>query len=250
VSESKSIILNGQVLHGSDRLGQWRVNQLEGWFDSAPVKNQDEAMAGRDGDFDLPTDYGARPVTMGGRVICTSEEAARAAGNRISGLVRGKVRAQVTDQGEATWADVKLTETVTVKRVGRIVRFLYHLRAPDPRRFGEWHTFHAASDGPDVLAYHHGNYEATPRVTIRGAMPNGYTIWIGGQPTVITKSMATGPYTVDFNDGHLRNSAGTIMVGEILSTSPANIAPGQAIPVTVKGTGTATIDVEVLDTYI
>lgn len=251
MSENKSIVLNGQILHGTDRTGTYRTTQLEGFFDSAPPKLQDTARAWQDGDYDLPVRYGARPVTIGGRVVCPSVGQAVLVRDRLAGLVQGKVRLQVMDQGKTTWADVKLTDPATVKRTGRVVRFQYHLRAPDPRRYGDTRTLAVATGSP-ISVSHGGTYNATPSFIIRGSMPGGYTITVDGWNYTVTRPLVTGqPHRVDYNNGRLYVN-GTLTQGNLGNTNRAPIPPGQLVgvglyPVT---TGSGSADMTIIDTYI
>jgi len=249
---SKSVFLNGQVLHGSDRFGHWLVTQLEGWGESPPVRVEDTARTNQDGDHDLPVRYGARLVTIGGRVICPSESAAQQARTRLTGLVAGKVRAQVTALGETTWADVKLADRVDAKRSGRLVRFQYQLRAPDPRRFGNSQTVAVATGSP-VAVSHRGNYNAMPKFIVRGDMPGGYTITVDGWNYTVTSALVTGqPHRIDYDNGRLyRNGVLTQgSVGIVTTTQP--IPPGKSVAVGLYPftTGSGSADMTIIDTYI
>ena len=251
MSEHKSVILNGQILHGNDRLGHWRTTQTEGWTDSPPVKNQDTARPQDDGDHDLPVRYAARPVTLGGRVICSSEAAAIATMNRITGLVQGKVRLEIMDQGEATWADVKLTDKVLAKRTGRLVRFQYQLRAPDPRRYGDPNPFTVATGAP-ITASHRGNYPATPRFTVTGSMPGGYTITVDGWDYEVDLALTSGtPHVIDYRDGYLRIN-GAIRQDSLGNTNLRKVpgGPGVGVGLYPTTTGSGTAAMVLLDTYI
>jgi hypothetical protein len=253
VSESKSVILNGQVLHGSDRLGNWRTTLLDGWFDGPPVRLTDEARPTSDGDFDLPSTYGSRLITIGGRVVCTSEGGARQAGNRLTGLLlpAALVKAHVTDTGEQTWARVKLADKPTVKRVGKLIRFQYQLKAPNPRRFGEKNSPTITTAAPATITQR-GNYPATPKFTVSGSMPGGYTLTVDGRNYTVTVPLVNGsPHVIDYNDGRLR-IGGTIRQNSLGNTNLATIPVGRPVTVTLTpgttGTGSAVMDL--YDTYI
>jgi hypothetical protein len=245
------VTLNGQALHGVDSFGHFLTTQLEGYFDSAPPKLQDTAREWQDGDYDLPVRYGSRPVTIGGRVICASESAAVQARNRLAGLVQGKVRLQVMDQGEATWADVKLTEPASVKRTGRMVRFQYHLKAPDARRYGNTQVLAVATGSP-IGVSHRGTYNATPSFIVRGDMPGGWTLTVDGWDYTVTRALVTGaPHRVDYNNGRLYVN-GTLTQGNLGNTNRAPIPPGVTVGVGLYpvSTGSGSADMTITDTFI
>ncbi len=251
MSDQKSVFLNGQGLHGNDRLGHWRINQLEGWGGSPPVRSQDVERPGADGDYDLPTYYGARPVTLGGRVICTSEAAAIQARNRLTGLVRGLVRLQIADQGETTWADVKLSDLVDATRKGRLVRFQYQLRAPDSRKYGNTKDF-IRTNGV-VATFHRGNYDAHPTIVVRGTAANGYRLnGPDGKQYRVSRALDTGiPHRIEFTDGLLRVDGVLVSTG----VDQADVWPipaGQSVDfdINVLNGGTAEATITVTDTYI
>jgi hypothetical protein len=245
------VVLAGQILHGNDRLGHWKVTQLEGWGESPPVRVEDTPRTNYDGDHDMPVRYAARLVTIGGRVICPSEAAAQQTRNRLTGLVRATVRAQVTDLGETTWADVKLADKVDAKRVGRLVRFQYQLRAPNPRRFGNAKTLAVATGAP-ISVFHRGNYDAMPSFIVRGDMPGGYTITLNGWNYTVTKPIVTGaPHRIDYNNGRLYIN-GVLNQGNLGNVNTTPIPPGQSVAVGLYpvSTGSGSADITITDTYI
>lgn len=253
MSEHKSVILNGQVLHGADQLGRWKVTQLDGWNDSPPVKSQDVARPNADGDFDLPINYGPRLVTIGGRVICSSQAQAQRARARITGLVQGLVRVQIMDEGLTTWADVKLNDAVTTKRTGTLVRFLYQLRAPEPRRYGDANPYSIPSGSAYTTLSHQGNAVGYPVIKVSGSFPGGYVLQSSaGAEYRVTTALNATPHTIDMATGLLvRNGSvvsGGVTRADLWRIQGASTATDLRLQPITTGSGTAAVTL--LNTYI
>lgn len=251
VLAGKSIILDGQVIHGRDHFGDWRVNTLDGWDDTPPPKGESVEREGADGEFDLPVQYAARTITLAGRLLAASPAGAANARARLNGRLPGRVgRVQVTGLDRATlWADVKRNGPSTGKITGSILRFTFELKAPNPRKFGDVRRYTLPAS-ETVQAFHRGNYAAWPEFRVTGNMPDGYRLVVNGKTFTVTRGITSGSHTVDYRDGRLRVNS-SYVAGGVGSAALAPIPPGLAVPVRlepVTGTGSATATV--YDTFI
>jgi hypothetical protein len=246
------IMLDGQILNGSDRLGDWKTSSLEGWWDSPDAKGEDVERAGADGDFDLEVFYTARYITITGRLFSPGHTQLHDAMNRFAGLVQKQARLQVSGHGPAQWADVKRASGLSMVPVtDTFAQWQLRLKAPDARKFGDANTF-TATVGASVVASHWGNYPAKPRFEVTGSMPGGYVLTVGGQQFMVMRALASGtPHTINYDDSRLR-IGGVVIHGGLGATATPGILPGSAATVSIAPltTGTATATLTLLDTYI
>lgn len=248
-----SIMLAGQVLQGRDHYGDWRVNKMDGWFQSPGVKGPAVERQNADGEYDLPSNRTARFITLSGRVLCQDPAQTRRAANRLTGLLQAGVETmQVTDAGGTTWAKVKLNgPTEPVKVNDRMLRFQFDLKAPDPRRYGEQNAFRGGT-GEAITTFHRGNYGAHPLIYINGSMPGGYRLTCNGQTvTVPVPAVQDVWHRIDFRLRRLR-VGGSVVLAAFTDNQFWTNPPGAAFPVVITplggGSGVATINVT--DTYI
>lgn len=249
---NESIILDGQKLTGEDHFGIWKTTGLDGWWSSPEPKGENVARENADGDFDLPTHYDARYITLTGSLRARNHEAQHQAINRFTALVRKKSRLQVIGHGPAQWADVvrssgfkmePLTDTLT--------QWQAKVKAPDPRKFGDAHEF-TAKVGEPATVFHRGNYDAPPCFVVSGYAPGGYALVVNGKVFNVTRPVVTAsPHTIDYDDGRLR-IGGAAVHGGLGSTAAPHIPPGRSISVEIVPltTGTPTAKLTLLDTYI
>jgi hypothetical protein len=213
------------------------------------MKGRSEDRTNADGEYDVPDQYAARVITLSGRVSCQNPEEASFIRDRLTGLVRGTRRLQVTGAGGLpTWAMVKLNGPVDTTLKGRMLRFSFDLKAPDPRRFGELREFVASTSEAKAM-HHKGNYRATPKFEVVGGMPGGYTLSVGGRNFVVTAALGSKPHTIDYATGRLY--VGGVLVPDGVSYADLMlIEPGQRDTLAISGNGYATVTGRVYDTFI
>jgi hypothetical protein len=247
------IILDGQTLNGADRLGDWKTNSLEGWWDSPEPRGEEAERPQADGDFDLEVFYKARYVTITGRLRAETHEALHQGMNRFSALVQKRARLQVSGHGPAQWADVRRASGLSIAPVtDTFAHWQVRLKAVDPRKFGDLNTF-TATPGAPTTVYHRGNYPALPKITVMGDTPNGYTLTVNGWSYTVSVPLVAGsPHVIDYNDGRLR-IGGAVVQNSLGTTNTEYVWPGQSEQFSISRTtpaGSPVATMEVLNTYI
>lgn len=250
---TENIILDGQKLSGEDHYGEWITSSLDGWWSSPEPKGENVARENADGDFDLPTFYEARYITITGSLRAKNHEAQHQAINRFTALVRRRARLQVLGHGAAQWADVVRASGFKMEPItDTYAQWQLRLKSPDPRKFGDMNTF-TLNSGTANGVFHRGNYWATPKYTIRGSMPGGYTLHLAGTYYTVGRALvSTAPHTIDFRNGRLYvggvlTSGGIAAAANLTLVGPGGVPTAGIEPTT---TGTAVATMELLDTYI
>lgn len=247
---SKSVTLDGQILHGRDRFGSWLVHTMEGWDEQPEPKSNAETRPLADGDYDDEVFYGARLVTLSGRLAAKSPENAFTARERLNSLLRAPARFQVDSFGMPRWATARRGRIKPGQIKGRWLPFQMELRLIDPRKFGEKRSVSTAVGVPADV-FQRGTHPATPVATITGSFPSGYNLQLNGRLVSITKGLASGStHTVDMRTGILRQNgavvAGGFSYAELLKVDPGT--PQNFYWDAPSGSGTARLDF--YDTYM
>ncbi|WP_334121857.1 hypothetical protein [Glutamicibacter sp.] len=247
---SKSVTLDGQIIHGVDRLGSWRINSVEGWDETPEAKSNSESRPLADGDYDSEVFYGSRLVTLNGRLSAKTPGDAFMARERLTALLGSPGRFQVDQFGLVRWGTARRGKIKPGQIKGRHLPFQMELRFIDPRKFGKARSFSTAVGSPvDVLQ--RGSFPATPIVTVTGSMPSGYDLSLNGRLVSITKSLASGStHTIDMRTGILRQN-GTVVAGGFSYSELLKVEPGMPqnfFASTASGSGTVRLDY--YDTYI
>jgi hypothetical protein len=241
------IMLDGQILNGSDHLGDWKTSSFDGWWDSPDAKSQDVERDQADGDHDLDVFYQSRYVTIPGRLAASSHETLHLGMNRFTGLVQKRARLQVSGHGPTVWADVKRASGISIVPVtDKFAQWQLRLKAPDSRKFGDFESF-AIAAGTPVGVHHRGNYDASPLFRVHGPTV-AYTITgPDGEEYTVTGGLGGGnEHVIDFNDGLLRVN-GVITAAVVPKAELWKVPAGQKVTATLSA-GNAHI--ELLDTYI
>lgn len=248
---SKSVTLAGQILHGSDRFGTWRIHSMEGWKEAPSEKSNTEARALADGDYDAEVFYASRLVTVNGRLSAASPEMAFSASERLSSLLRAPGMFAVDQFGMMRWGTARRGRIAPGKIKGRHLPFQMELRFNDPYKYGKKVGFSGAV-GTAFDVYQRGTTAAWPFITVTGSMPGGYEVMIGGQLIEVTQGIAAGQtHTIDTRTGILRVN-GSVAINGLGIAELFQINPGlpQSIYSLPKSTGTGTLKVDITDTYI
>lgn len=248
----KQILLGDQILHGSDRAGDWVVEKLTGWYELPETRGEEEPRPRADGDYDSERVYSARMVTIDGILFHKGRGLLVEAMERLAvAAPLGKRDLVVTDAG--------MTRRLVVKALGvdfptvssQASRFQIRLRADDARKFGEARRVSTAV-GTSVAVFHRGTYLATPIATITGSFPGGYALNLNGDYMQVTKSLSTGAtHTVDMRTGILRENGAVVRngfgAGGLLKVRPG--AP-QAMSSAALAGGDGTVRLDFYDTYM
>lgn len=248
---SKSVTLDGQIIHGFDRFGTWKLNSMEGWDETPSEKANSESRPLADGDYDAQVFYGPRMVTLNGRLSAKTPGDAFKARQALTALARTPAQFLVDQFGEPIHAEARRGRISPGNIVGRHLPFQMELRFIDPFKYGTWEMF-SASVGADVAVFHRGNAPAIPRVVVSGSMPGGYTLMLAGSSVVVTEPLVSGsPHTIDYRKRRLYKGGAPVR-GGLSTASYAAVEPGQrdTFSITPGTTGTATATMTLYDTYI
>lgn len=248
---SKAITLDGQILHGLDRFGLWRVTSIDGWKETPPEKSNSEARALDDGDYDAEVFYGSRLVTVNGRLSAKSPEMAFSASERLSGLLRAPAMFSVDQFGMMRSGMARRGRIAPGQIKGRHLPFQMELRFIDPYKHGEERTATGSASVPAPV-FQRGTAPAWPVVTLSGTASSSsgqpYTLTLNGRSVTVTagRFAADPAHTIDFRTGILR-VGGSVVVGGIGAADFSPINPGlpQAMSSTIGG-----VTVRWSDTYI
>lgn len=248
---TESIILDGQMLSGTDRFGEWTTSSLDGWWSSPEPKGHTEERENADGDYDLPVHYAARYVTIGGSVRTKGHAQQHQAMNRFTGLLRSRSRLQVSGHGPTQWADVVRASSLKIEPLtDTYAQWQVRVKAPDSRKFGDANVY-ILSPGQTLPLFHYGNADASPIFDITGDMPAGYTLRGPGSKTFVspTAVSAERPHYLDMSEGLLK-VRGYYWTGQTGNADLWAVPPGQQVNTGFTATGTGTAKVTVYDTYI
>jgi len=228
---------------------------FEGWEDAPDVRFEEVERPNSHGSFDALSFYGARMLTVSGLCLAKSAEELGSYGNKLRSALTGQIRTLVDYQGVTSYSDGRLASQVKFRTEvpGRIARYQFSLRFPNPRRFGAFQQFASAADGR-WTAHHRGNFGASPVIDITGNCPS-YTI--GGPDSTEYKVNApvspAQPHQIDLGTG-LLSIAGGVVFGKAIRADTWVIASGQQVPhrITPDGNGDNFVDavMTVRDTYI
>lgn len=229
----------------SDHHGSWFVldqDGIKGVWEGVDVRREDTARPLAHGSFDAPVFLASRVIPVSGHISARSGAELVHEMNRLTGLLAtgGTGRLSLEDDSGVTYLDVRLGAATQVTQLdATTARFLVTFWAPDPRRYGETHSY---SSGAPV--FHYGNFPSPVSVTIPSA-PASYTIASPAGVFSVTGATASGTHVVDLRTGRVTRN-GSLMLG--VSSGPTwEMPPGSSWVHTVS-TGTGTIKVQ--DTFV
>lgn len=245
------IKLGTQTLNGDTGPATWKVNSIDGWWDTPEVKGDRESMPYGHGSYALPEFYEERLITINGRILSKSHSHQHEQINFLKGCIRpGEVKPfQVFGHGPMQWANVMLDRKIRATPItNKHTSFQISLRSPDPRIFGERRIVPAGA-GVAALVENRGSAPAWPKIVVPGPLPaGGYTITgPGGEQYVVTASPGGNVHFVDMWDGMLRvNLSMAAGAGLVAEAQTFTIPPGGKVPVTLSKGGR----IELYDTYM
>ena len=249
------VTVDGRQLNTADRHGEWKVLNLEGWFDSPDRKQKSEARPLADGDYESPEFFDIRNITIDGRLKAKSHEMVHEAEGWLKGMFLGSSATMlVRDHGPDQWATVQLAGGIRCQvepGTDNYLRWQIRLKAIDPYLYGEKRSFSGAV-GTAFDVYQRGYRRAWPFITVTGSMPGGYEVMIGGKLIEVTRALTSGnPHTIDTRTGILRVN-GAVAVNGLGIAELFRVDPGlpRSVYAVAKTTGTGTVRLDVTDTYI
>lgn len=221
-------------------------------WDDSPIITPDDLALIDDGMFDLPSEFGARLLSLTGRAVADSEAELGHWRSRFNTLAYGVHRYTVAHQGETLWADGRAQSTLQFRDTGYRNGFAYAeillpVKFADFRKYGSSERF----TGTSVDVYHRGNFPADPVVEVTGTLPGGYKVVGAGREFVVGQALAAGQtHVLDFRSHRVYRN-GSYQRGAATSPRTWTIPPGNVVPmqlVPVSGSGSMTV--RVADTYI
>lgn len=201
------------------------------------------------GAFSLPGYLTGRVISWSGWVETENRFEQEHALARLSGLLAdGGTSRLVINGADVRWIDVQRAgePDFRMEEYGRSAKYSFEAWAPDPRMYGEVREFRAGE-----IAYHHGNFPATPEMIVTGPAPNGYTITgAGGQKYVVTQPLAAGQtHRIDMVTGWLYRD-GVLQSGAVQQAHTWEVPPGiPGVVHTVTGS-VGSFTVRVTETFV
>lgn len=240
----------GRTLSGVDRYGKWVTTDLTGWWDSPEPKGEEADRPNADGEYELPVFNEARLISVTGALHTAGHDETHEAMAWLTGAMSG--RFQVAGHGPELWCNaVRSTGVKFAPVTDTYAQWQVRLKARDPRKFGE-KRFFTANTMENVAIHHKGNYRATPKFTITGSMPGGYTLTVAGRSYIVSRALTTSqPHTVDYRDGRL-HVGGSLVATGVMSSQIQLVDPGQrdTLSIAARTTGSGSVTAELIDTYI
>jgi hypothetical protein len=228
---------------------------LKGWFGGVDARGDSESRASGDGDFDIPSFLAPRVITLEGLCHSGSEKQQERHNDQLSGLFGSGVvqRVHVESTKGTTWADGKLslgTSPVFEPILwGSVAEYALSVKFNRPQKYGNENDTETATQ---VVAYHYGNFKAAPVITVSGSMPSGYTInGPDGKKFTVTRAVTSGnPHTIDMRTGYL-SVGGSVVMGSVTRADLWAVPRGTSVTQWLSPvSGSGTIQVRTLDTYI
>lgn len=211
---AESIILDGLQLNHIDRSGVWKVNSIEGWWDSPAVRADDMENLFGDGEIPGMIFYGSRTLVISGRVIAKSHDYLHEAIRLLTGLnFRKYAVLAVEGHGPVQTASVRVNGRITFsQRSEKYLQYEIPLRATDPFKYGEARSFNVAL-GSTGQVFHRGTVEAWPNMIITGDMPS-YTVRFRGVDVEVPGGILPGQtHRIEYRTRRLYENNSFVMGG-------------------------------------
>ncbi|KEP75847.1 hypothetical protein HR12_20820 [Microbacterium sp. SUBG005] len=213
-----------------------------GWDDQPVTRRTAAERPNAHGEFDVPGFLAGRLITITGVCIARSpldleEWRALVTGHGADGaafpvsIEKGErlhtATARLAGGQQTTFVD---------DGTGRRAAFSMAWWAADPRRYEQPDPSEVDAPAASIRILNRGNFPASPRLTVRGAQPGGYTITgPGGRQIVVQRPLNAGEtHTIDLATGRLYVNGQRVIRGFArlqLFTVPAT----SAIQVSVSG---------------
>lgn len=237
--------------HHTDRTAREGAAIKPGGFvgieDGVDVRRTSQDRPGAHGAFDAQGYLDARVMTINATIRTPSAAQTRARCLQLSGLLADGELGLVTVTRESdvlsAWGRLaSKTKAVVRGAAPRYADAQLQMWFANPRLYGETRHFTGGQ-----LAFHRGNFPASPRLTVTGSAP-GYTVFgPDGKQIVVTRTLVAGaPHVIDLADGSLRVGGARVFGGLAradLWTIPSGGTAAQSV-------SAGALDVEVVDTFI
>jgi hypothetical protein len=244
-----SVRVGQVVFDGGDADEGFTVATVTG-LDGVDMRSASVDRPQAHGDFELPGFLAARIVTVSGKCFAESPERLGWYRRQLSGLLAGGGTGTVMfdwlgEKVSATGQRVGKPEFIDSVLPGRIADYVIQFRFPNPRLFGESHTFGPASS---VSVHHYGNFTAAPVLTVSGSAA-GYTIpGPNGKAFIVTQAItADSPHMIDMATG-LLTVGGAVVTGGISRGDLWGVPAGSPLVMSVNNG--LVLSATVRDTYI
>lgn len=197
------------------------------------------------GTFALPGYLTGRSVRWSGLVLTDTAVAQEHALRQLSGLLAdGGMSRMVIQNDQTFFLDVQRAspEPPRILNPGRVASYSFECWAPDPRMYGETRSFLG-----DQVAYHYGNFPATPVHEVTGTSA-GYTITgPDGKKFTVSSGPGSGTDRIDMANGRVYRN-GVLQLGIVTRADLWSIPPG--MPGVVQTVSAGVLTTKVLDTFV
>jgi hypothetical protein len=170
-----------------------------GWNEGLTIRRDDIAIPGGDGSYDLPSDLSSRIVRFSGfcqkATLAELDELGRKLKRMQQKHLRDILRLSVVENGVERYQVGGLHDSgivFTPDGGWPIANYSVTLKFHDVRKLGEPRTFTRPSPG-EMYAWHHGNFGAEPRITVRGSGSGQYAVYgSAGGVYIVTRPLEPG----------------------------------------------------------
>lgn len=249
--EMMQIHLEGMLFDGTDdpdAVFTIFEDGIRGLYDSLGVRRDRVVRPAAHGTFSLPGYRDARVLSWGGNLFTDtlSEQDRRL--RQLAGILaeggRSTLVAQTPSGSLSCEVELASEPDTRILVPGTIVEYEFHVRAPDPRLYGEIQSF----AGSSLTVHHYGNFPAWPTVVVDGPRSAPYSVsGPEGRMVTVTQPLLSGQsHRIDFASGGLYLD-GVRQQGKLLRFQPWSIPSGRVVPMSIDQ---GSMTVIVTDTYI
>lgn len=244
--------LGSFTFHSDDYPGDtgFTISAWQGWTDGPGQRRDSAARVGGHGSHDAPSFSVDRSFTFRGRYNGSSVADVEQMGEALAGL-EGHGLPVTVQRANVRWADARV-DRVRFDEAGYAAWADYQVELwlPDPRKFGDLHTWTVANGGSSTM-HHYGNAAAAPRFVVSGPHPSGYSITATGRPSFQVDAPLPSGSTdvVDFATGRVRRN-GVALVGAVPFPRVWSVPGGGSQAWAFAGTGAGGCVAELTDTFI
>ena len=117
----------------------WGIQHISGWWEPAPVLNDEVKIPGSDGVLRIGSRLGPRPITIGGFIACESHQPTgllEEGLDQLARLHRGLLKISELKRGIYREADAHVTDVQISREKDWLAKVTISLQADDPLRYG------------------------------------------------------------------------------------------------------------------
>lgn len=210
---TKQVMLGERLLHGSDRFGEWVVENIEGWHSPPTPKGETIDTAFGHGERPVVDYYAPRTPTISGILFHSKREYAVSAFESLSASASITEKLlSVTDAGMTRSAQARLSGLDYSQVSPGAWRFQLRLKCVDPFKYGEARSFDVALAATGTV-FHRGTVEAWPNMIVTGDMPS-YTIRFRGVDVAVPGGILPGQtHRIEYRTRRLYENNSFVMGG-------------------------------------